>query len=88
MPPQPLGVGKEISYWKLLPVWSHLVFLALLVRGNLLGGWMRVTQRLERTLRKEDRRLAARAAGSADYDDLHPRSEPGGLAVRSPADTL
>ncbi len=47
MPPQPLGVGKEISYWKLLPVWSHLVFLALLVRGNLLGGWMRVTQRLE-----------------------------------------
>ena len=42
-----IGVATEISYWELLPVWYHLVFLTLLVPGNLLGGWMRVTRRLE-----------------------------------------
>ncbi len=42
-----IGVPTEISYWELLPVWYHLVFLTLLVPGNLVGGWMRVTQRME-----------------------------------------
>jgi hypothetical protein len=44
-----MGIGFEVSYWSLLPVWYHLVFLALLIPGNALGGWI------------EDRRRGARA---------------------------
>ena len=34
-----LGIFFEVSYWNLLPVWYHLVFLALLIPGNVFGGW-------------------------------------------------
>jgi len=39
-----LGIGFEASYWSLLPVWYHVVFLALLVPGNLLGGRIRAAR--------------------------------------------
>jgi hypothetical protein len=35
-----------------------------------------------------NRAAAARAPGCAEYDDLHPLVNRGGLAVRSPPDTL
>jgi hypothetical protein len=38
-----LGIGFEVSYWTLLPVWYHVVFLALLIPGNLIGGMLRAT---------------------------------------------
>ena len=37
-----VGVGFEVSAWGLTPVWSHLVFLVLLVPATLIGariGW-------------------------------------------------
>ena len=40
-----LGIAFEVSYWEMLPVWYHLVFLALLLPGNVLGGVMRARQR-------------------------------------------
>jgi len=33
-----IGVAVEISYWELMPVWYHLVFLALLVPATVYGG--------------------------------------------------
>ncbi len=36
-----IGIGFEVSYWAMLPVWYHLVFLALLLPGNVLGGALR-----------------------------------------------
>lgn len=36
-----LGIGFEVSAWGLTPVWYHLVFLALLLPGNVAGGWLR-----------------------------------------------
>lgn len=35
------GLGVEIASWSLLPVWYHLVFLALLVPFTLVGGSLR-----------------------------------------------
>ena len=36
-----LGTFFEVSYWELLPVWYHLVFLVLLIPGNVAGAAMR-----------------------------------------------
>ena len=33
-----IGVAVEYSYWELMPVWYHLVFLALLVPATVYGG--------------------------------------------------
>lgn len=41
-----LGIGFEVSYWDLLPVWYHLVFLALLIPGNVYGGMLRLRRRV------------------------------------------
>ena len=45
-----LGIFFEVSSWNLLPVWYHLVFLVLLIPGNVFGGWWsnarRVVERL------------------------------------------
>ncbi len=35
------GIGFEVSYWELMPVWYHLVFLALLVPATVWGGMLR-----------------------------------------------
>jgi len=35
------GIGAEVSYWAMTPVWYHLVFLALLVPATLWGGSLR-----------------------------------------------
>lgn len=40
-----LGIGFELSYWALLPVWYHVVFLVLLLPGNVLGGMLRGARR-------------------------------------------
>ena len=39
---QATGIGFEVSYWELTPVWYHLVFLALLVPATVWGGMLRV----------------------------------------------
>lgn len=36
-----IGVFTEVSYWELLPVWYHLVFLALIVPATVYGGRLR-----------------------------------------------
>lgn len=41
-----IGIGFEVSYWALLPVWYHLVFLALLIPGNVWGGKLRQSRQL------------------------------------------
>ena len=33
-----LGIIAEVSAWKLLPVWYHLLFLALVVPATVMGG--------------------------------------------------
>jgi lysylphosphatidylglycerol synthetase-like protein (DUF2156 family) len=33
-----LGIFFEVLYWEMLPVWYHLVFLALLVPATVYGG--------------------------------------------------
>lgn len=33
-----LGIGFEVSAWHLMPVWYHLVFLALIVPATVMGG--------------------------------------------------
>jgi len=41
-----LGIGFEASYWASMPVWYHLVFLALLLPGNVWGGVLRANRRM------------------------------------------
>lgn len=36
-----LGIVAEVSYWDLMPVWYHLVFLALIVPATVQGGRLR-----------------------------------------------
>jgi len=36
-----VGIGTEISYWEMTPVWYHLVFLSLLVPATVWGGSLR-----------------------------------------------
>ena len=36
-----LGIVAEVSNWALLPVWYHLVFLALIVPATVYGGMLR-----------------------------------------------
>lgn len=33
-----VGIGFEISYWSMTPVWYHLAFLALVVPATVWGG--------------------------------------------------
>lgn len=40
-----LGVFAEMSAWNLMPVWYHLVFLALVVPATVYGGALRVRRR-------------------------------------------
>ena len=35
-----VGIAVELSWWSLLPLWYHLVFLALLVPLTLTGAWI------------------------------------------------
>ncbi len=41
-----LGIFIEVSYWELLPVWYHLVFLVLLIPGNVTGAAIRADRPL------------------------------------------
>ena len=36
-----IGIVVEVTYWSLMPVWYHLIFLALVVPMTLLGGRMK-----------------------------------------------
>jgi len=38
-----IGIAVEVSYWNLMPVWYHLVFLALLIPATVYGGRMRAS---------------------------------------------
>lgn len=33
-----LGIAAEVSYWNLMPVWYHVVFLVLVVPATVAGG--------------------------------------------------
>jgi hypothetical protein len=33
-----VGIFVEIQYWNVMPVWYHLIFLAVLVPATLWGG--------------------------------------------------
>lgn len=45
-----IGIVVEVSYWSLMPVWYHLIFLALVVPMTLVGGRIRVSQLAEEGL--------------------------------------
>jgi hypothetical protein len=49
-----LGIVAELSYWSLMPLWYHLVFLSLLVPATLYGGRLAAS--------RSDVRLAASVA--------------------------
>ncbi len=36
-----IGIFTQLQYWDAIPLWYHLPFLALLLPGNVLGGWLR-----------------------------------------------
>lgn len=36
-----IGIFTQMQYWDAIPLWYHLPFLALLLPGNVLGGWLR-----------------------------------------------
>ncbi len=38
-----LGIFFQSQYWNLMPLWYHLVFLTLLLPGNVYGAWLRDT---------------------------------------------
>ena len=38
------GIGFEVSYWEMTPVWYHLVFLALIVPATVWGGRLRAAR--------------------------------------------
>lgn len=38
---QGLGVAAEVSYWDLMPLWYHLVYLALVIPATVAGGVFR-----------------------------------------------
>ena len=40
-----VGIGFEISYWAMTPVWYRLVFLALIVPATVWGGALRAGRR-------------------------------------------
>ena len=36
-----VGIFVQSMVWDQMPLWYHLVFLTLLVPGNVVGGWLR-----------------------------------------------
>lgn len=40
-----VGVLVQLQYWDAMPLWYHLPFLALLLPGNVFGGWLRQQRR-------------------------------------------
>lgn len=38
-----IGIAVEVSYWDLMPVWYHLVFLALLIPATVYGGRLKAS---------------------------------------------
>jgi hypothetical protein len=39
-----VGIFVEGSYWAVLPVWYHLIFLVLLIPGALIGALIRISK--------------------------------------------
>lgn len=39
-----LGIIAQASYWSLMPVWYHILFLALIIPATKYGGKLRVRQ--------------------------------------------
>lgn len=40
-----LGIWAQATYWHLMPLWYHLIFLALVVPATVYGGWIRARPR-------------------------------------------
>lgn len=40
-----VGIFVQSQYWQLMPLWYHLIFLALLLPAALLGGRIRASRR-------------------------------------------
>lgn len=40
-----IGIVVEVMYWSLMPVWYHIVFLALVVPMTMIGGRKRIAAR-------------------------------------------
>lgn len=40
-----MGIVATINFWETAPAWVHLVFLALLIPANLLGGYLRAQRK-------------------------------------------
>jgi len=38
-----IGIFVQLQYWDLMPLWYHLIFLALLLPGNVIGGRIRAS---------------------------------------------
>ncbi len=38
-----LGIFFQAQYWQLMPLWYHLVFLTMLLPGNVYGAWLQDT---------------------------------------------
>lgn len=36
-----IGIFVQLQYWEAIPLWYHLIFLALLVPGHIAGGKLR-----------------------------------------------
>ncbi len=41
------GIIAQSQFWDVMPLWYHLIFLALLIPGNLAGGKLRLTRKLK-----------------------------------------
>jgi hypothetical protein len=40
-----VGIAVQMGYWEVIPLWYHLCFLALLLPGHVVGGWMKAGKR-------------------------------------------
>ncbi|MCG8456449.1 MAG: hypothetical protein MI919_09215, partial [Holophagales bacterium] len=36
-----IGIAVQMQYWQVMPLWYHLIFLTLLLPGNVAGAWLR-----------------------------------------------
>ena len=53
-----IGIFVQLQLWDVLPIWYHLSFLALLIPGNLLGGWLSAPEEPEDCLGTSPLQLA------------------------------
>ena len=42
-----MGIVATIKFWDTAPVWYHIIFLALLIPANMLGGQLRLMRKIK-----------------------------------------